>query len=214
MNLIDRPQDVGTPSAPNSRAEVNIGPTYSGMKHSPAVPSAGEPTTVSVVANDPDGISSLTLFYSVNGGVFQTVGMGGGADGIYSGQVPGQSAGARVQFYLTGADSAGAIQTFPQAGPDSRAMFQVSDGSEATNGWRNFRIIMTAADSTFQHRSIEVMSNDRLGATIIDREGDIYYGCGVRLKSSSVDVPILTASATACVFHRMDSIAAHSTRWR
>ena len=184
VNLIDRPQDVGTPSAPNSRAEVNIGPTYSGMKHSPAVPSAGEPTTVSVVANDPDGISSLTLFYSVNGGVFQTVGMGGGADGIYSGQVPGQSAGARVQFYLTGADSAGAIQTFPQAGPDSRAMFQVSDGSEATNGWRNFRIIMTAADSTFQHRSIEVMSNDRLGATIIDREGDIYYGCGVRLKSS------------------------------
>ncbi len=184
VNLIDRPGDVGTPSAPNSRAEVNIGPTYSGMKHSPAVPSAGEPTTVSVVANDPDGISSLTLFYSVNGGAFQTVAMGGGASGLYRGEVPGQSSGARVQFYLTGADSFGATQTFPQAGPDSRAMYQVNDGLAATNGWQNFRIIMTAADSSFQHQAIEVMSNDRLGATIIDREGDIYYGCGVRLKSS------------------------------
>ena len=184
VNIIDRPEDVGTPSAPNSRGEVNIGPTYSGMKHSPAVPSAGEPTTVSVVANDPDGISSLTLFYSVNGGAFQTVSMGGGAGGLYRGEVPGQAAGARVQFYLTGVDSMGATQTFPQEGPDSRAMFQVDDGLAATNGWQNFRIIMTAADSSFQHQSIEVMSNDRLGATIIDREGDIYYGCGVRLKSS------------------------------
>ncbi len=184
VNSIDRPGDVGTPSAPNSRAEVNIGPTYSGMKHSPVVPSAGEPTTVSVVANDPDGISSLTLFYSVNGGAFQTVAMGGGAGGLYRGEVPGQSSGARVQFYLTGADSIGATETFPQAGPDSRAMYQVNDGLAATNGWQNFRIIMTAADSSFQHQSIQVMSNDRLGATIIDREGDIYYGCGVRLKSS------------------------------
>jgi hypothetical protein len=184
VNFIERPEDVGTPSAPNSRAEVNIGPTYTGMKHSPVVPSAGEPTTVSITANDPDGISSLTLFYSVNGGAFQTVAMGGGVGGLYSGEVPGQSSGARVQFYLTGADSLGATQTFPQAGPDSRAMYQVNDGLAATNRWQNFRIIMTAADSSFQHQSIQVMSNDRLGATIIDREGDIYYGCGVRLKSS------------------------------
>jgi len=184
VNLIDRPGDVGTPSAPNSVAVANIGPTYSGMKHSPVVPPAGAPTTISVVATDPDGISSLTLFYSVNGGAFQSVAMGGGAGGAYSGQIPGQSAGAVVQFYLTGADSMGAMESFPPAGPDSRALYKVDDGLAATNGWQNFRIIMTAADSTFQHRSIEVMSNDRLGATIIDRENDIYYGCGVRLKSS------------------------------
>ena len=184
VNFIDRPGDVGTPSAPNSRAEVNIGPTYSGMKHSPVVPAAGEETTISVKARDPDGISVMTLFYSVNGGAFQSVAMGGGAGGLYSGQVPGQSSGARVQFYLTGADSIGATQTFPQAGPDSRAMYQVNDGLAATNGWQNFRIIMTSADTSFQHRSINVMSNDRLEATVIDREEDIYYGCGVRLKSS------------------------------
>jgi hypothetical protein len=87
-------------------------------------------------------------------------------------------------LYLTGADSIGATQTFPQAGPDSRAMYQVNDGLAATNGWQNFRIIMTSADTSFQHRSINVMSNDRLEATVIDREEDIYYGCGVRLKSS------------------------------
>ena len=184
VNFIDRPADVGTPSAPNSRAETNIGPTCSRMKHSPVVPAAGEPTTISVNATDPDGISVMTLFYSVNGGTFQSVAMGASAGGLYSGQVPGQSSGAVVQFYLIGSDAVGASSTFPVAGPDSRALYKVNDGLAATNGWQNFRIIMKPADSTFQHRSIEVMSNDRLEATIIDREEDIYYGCGVRLKSS------------------------------
>ena len=34
------------------------------------------------------------------------------------------------------------------------------------------------------HTPTEVMSNDRIEATVIDREGDIYYNAGVRLKSS------------------------------
>ena len=184
VNLIDRPAEVGTPSAPNSQAEANIGPTFSGMLHSPPVPAAGEATKVSIRATDPDGISGLTLFYSVAGGAFQSLPMGGGSGGVYSAEVPGQAAGSVVQFYVTGVDSQGASASFPPSGPDSRALFQVDDGLAASNGWQNFRIIMTAADSTFQHRAIEVMSNDRLGATIIDRENDIYYGCGVRLKSS------------------------------
>jgi hypothetical protein len=60
----------------------------------------------------------------------------------------------------------------------------VNDNTAATNGWHNFRIITTLADRNFMHTATEVMSNDRIEATIIDREGDIYYGAGVRLKSS------------------------------
>ena len=43
---------------------------------------------------------------------------------------------------------------------------------------------MTNADRDFLHRETEVMSNDRIGCTIIYNESEIYYNCGVRLKGS------------------------------
>ncbi len=85
---------------------------------------------------------------------------------------------------IEGSDSQAATSAFPPEGSDSRALYKVDDGLAATNGLHNFRIVMTADDRDFQHVDTEVMSNDRLGATVIDREGEIYYGCGVRLKSS------------------------------
>ncbi len=183
VNVLDRPSDPGTPSAPNSMAESSIGPTFTGLKHDPPVPAAGEVTTVSVAASDPDGVSSMTLFYSVNGGGFQSAAMTA-IGGRYEAGVPGQSAGATVQFYIAGSDSGGAGAFFPPEGPLSRALYKVNDGLAATNGWHNFRVLLTAADVAFQHSPTEVMSNDRLPCTVIDREGDIYYNCGVRLKSS------------------------------
>jgi hypothetical protein len=56
-NLIDRPEHVGTPSAPNSKAEANIGPAVNDMLHSPAVPDAGEAITVTARAADPDSVT-------------------------------------------------------------------------------------------------------------------------------------------------------------
>ena len=184
VNVIDRPVNSGTPSAPNSRATANAGPTYANLKHSPAVPPASQPVTVSATASDRDGIASMTLFYSVNGGAFAQVAMGGSGTGRYEGNIPGQAAGAVVQFYMQGTDSAGAQSFYPAAGADSRALYKVNDNTAATNGLHNFRIITTNADRDFMHVSTEVMSNDRTEATVIDREGDIYYNAEVRLKSS------------------------------
>jgi hypothetical protein len=73
---------------------------------------------------------------------------------------------------------------FPVAGPGSRAMFKVNDGLAATNGQHNFRILMLPDESNFMHQATEVMSNDRLGTTVIDREEEIYYDVRMRLKSS------------------------------
>lgn len=181
---IDRPVNVGTPSAGNSRAEANIGPTFDGLRHAPAVPAPGEEITVSVESSDPEFITGMTLRYAVNGGAFQAVTMTGDASGRFTGIIPGQAAGAVVQFYLEGVDGAGASAHFPAGGPESRALIKIDDGLAATNGLHNFRIVMTNADRDFMHRNIEVMSNDRFGATIIDREEEIYYGVRVRLKGS------------------------------
>ena len=184
VNVIDRPADPGTPSAPNSTAIVNAGPTYSALKHAPAVPAVSQAITVSALASDPDNVASMSLLYSVNGAAFVSAPMALTGSGKYEGAIPGQTAGAVIQYYLRGTDGAGAVTFCPAAGPDSRALCKVNDGAAATNGWHNFRIITTNADRDFMHTPTEVMSNDRIEATVIDRETDIYYDVGIRLKSS------------------------------
>ena len=184
VTIIDRPQHVGTPSAPNSRAESNIGPSIRGFIHAPAVPTASQAVTVTAQATDPDSVSGMTLFFSVNGAAFQSVPMGAGTNGSYTGTIPGQTASKVVQCYVQGTDGLGVTSLFPAAGPYSRALYKVDDGLAATNGQHNFRIVVTNAERDFIHQLIEVMSNDRVGATIIDREEDIYYDVQLRLKGS------------------------------
>lgn len=183
-NVIARPVNVGTPSTINSRAESNMGPTFDGMKHSPAVPNAGQPITVSLQAEDPDVITGMTLRFSVNGGAFQSTFMSGVGGGRFEGTIPGQIASAVVQFYVEGVDGLGGVSQFPAGGPDSRALIKVNDGLASNTGIHNFRIIMTNADRDLMHTNIEVMSNARFDATVIDREEEIYYGARVRLKGS------------------------------
>ncbi len=182
--LIDRPDTPGTPGVANSRAVANIGPTYEGLIHSPPVPPAGAPTTVSVTPSDPDGMGTLTLFYSVESGSFSSVAMAPDAEGVYSAQIPGQSAGSVVQFYVQASDGLGATAFFPATGPDSSALYEVEDGRASGTGLGNFRLIMTPDDDTWMHTNINVMSNDRLGSTVIYNESEIFYDTGVRLKSS------------------------------
>ena len=184
VNVLDRVVNPGTPGAVNSRAEANAGPTFSHLKHSPAVPSAGVETTISCSAGDSDTVSEMTLYYSVNGAAFASAAMASSGDGKFIGSIPGQPAGAVVQFYVRGTDGSGVHAFHPAAGPDSRALYKVNDNQAATNGWHNFRVITTNADRTWMHTNYNTMSNDLIGCTVIDRENDIYYGVGVHLKSS------------------------------
>jgi hypothetical protein len=119
------PTNLGTPGAPNSRAVSNAGPAVYEVVHSPALPAANEPVVVTARAQDPDGIASLRIKYrldAVTPGNFQSLdmndtGINGDAiagDGVYSGTLPGQVAGAAISFYLEASDPLGAANTFPQ----------------------------------------------------------------------------------------------------
>ncbi|RYD34184.1 MAG: hypothetical protein EOP86_11585, partial [Verrucomicrobiaceae bacterium] len=180
--------DGGTPGAANSTLAANAGPELNGLTHFPVVPAAGAPATVSVNATDPDGITGLTLFYSVNGVDFSSTPMTSNGSGKFSGTVPAQAKGAKVQFYVSAQDNAGAVSLEPAAGLDSRAMIPWEDGQAKLDYGpvqpNNFRIVMTAADVSFMHTNTQVMSNDPLGCTVIYNESSIYYDCGVRLKGS------------------------------
>ena len=176
----------GTPGMVNTASSANIGPTYAGLHHEPAVPAAMAPVTVSISAADPDAITSMTLWWRPDGAAWASQSMTSDPSQPqrYSAVLPGQTAGKIVQFYVQGTDSQNVISTFPSAGPDSRALYKVNDGQAKTNGLHNVRLVMMAADATTMHATINLMSNQRLGATLIYDEREIFYNVGLRLKGS------------------------------
>lgn len=188
QELLPRPVTGGTPGAPNSRFVANGGPTFRNATHSPAVPAASQPVTVSAEIADPNGIASATLFYSLNGGGFASTPMTL-TSGQYRATIAGQIASTKAQFYIQAQDNLGAISTFPAAGTASRAMIPWDDGQARLtlpSGAKphNVRIVMTATDTNTLHAVTNVMSNDFLPCTVIYDERDIYYHCGVHLKGS------------------------------
>lgn len=178
----------GTPGSANTALVANLGPTFSGLMHSPAVPAANQPATVNVTATDPDGLGAASLFYAVNGGTFASIPMTDQGAGRFSAIIPAQASGTKVQFYVQGADGLGVLGFAPPAGASSRAIIPWDDGQARLTqkgvAPNNLRIVMTPADTITLHTLTNVMSNDRLPCTVIWNERDVYYDSGTHLHGS------------------------------
>jgi hypothetical protein len=182
--LLDVPVLHGTPGSQNTAFTPNIGPTYSDLRHSPVVPAPFEPVTISVRASDPDGVAALTLWSRPDGGNWTSGSMSPDVSGLYTATIPGKAGSAIVQFYVEGIDGLGAKSTFPAGGTNSRALYKVDDGLAATNGLHNIRLVTLTADADQLFQTVNLMSNERLSATLIYDENQIFYEVGLRLKGS------------------------------
>ncbi len=187
---LPRPVLRGTPGAPNSTLVGNLGPAFEGFQHSPVVPQPNQPVTISVNAHDPQGVNSVTLHWSANGGTWQSAPMTPGALAAppgyanYSATLAGQAAGTLVQFYVQATDGLGASATFPARGANSRAFFKVDEGKPLMTQLHRFSLLMSAADANLLHAPTNVMSNDRLGLTVVYNEREVFYDVGVHLQGS------------------------------
>ena len=181
--VLAMPDRFGTPGRQNSTHQANIGPTYEGFRHSPAVPAAGESITVSVTAADPDGVASMDLWYNVNEIGWTSVSMTPGAGGGYTGVIPGQAGTAIIQFYVQGEDTLGAGSAWPAGGADSRALIKIDDGL-AVPEKHNVRLILLDGDSEVLHEWYNLLSNRRFGATVVYNENEVFYDARVRLRGS------------------------------
>jgi len=188
LTELPAPDLVGTPGARNSQYAVNLGPTFSGLTHAPAVPADGETVAVTVAASDPDGVATGVLRYAVDSGAWHTLPMSISAIGSnrvsLAASVPGQTARSVVQFYAEATDGLGATATCPADGTNSRALFEVSDGTAASARLRTVRIIMTPTDTSYLFRVENMMSNERLSCTVITDEKTIAYDAGLHLQGS------------------------------
>ena len=179
------PTRLGTPGAANSRAIANAGPTISGLTHSPPVPAAGSPVTVSLAAADPDGVASATLHYRLDAAAsFTSTPMTLDA-GKWAAQIPGQAAGAIIQFYSEVLDAPGASSFGPAQGSDSRALVQWADGQAPALQAYQFRLIMLTADRDFLLANLNRLSNERRPGTLIYRGSEIFHDAGVRLQGTA-----------------------------
>ena len=180
----------GTPGARNSTYATNVGPTFESFGHSPVIPLASLPVTVSVNASDPQGVSAVTLWWSTNFTSWQTVSMSAGSGPAspgyvnYTGSVPGLPAGTLVQFFVQATDGLGAISTYPAGGTNSRALFKVDEGKALMTQLHRFRLLMLPSEADFLHASTNVMSNDKLGLTVVYDEREVFYDSGIHLQSS------------------------------
>ncbi len=180
----------GTPGARNSRWVANVGPTFDSFSHTRPVPAPGEAVTVSVNAEDPDGVAAVRLFYSVDSGAWTSTPMSAGANGTYTGTIPGQAASSVVQFYVSATDTAGAVATYPARGTASGALFKVNDNLANLPLAHNVRLIVTPDNINLLHGNAQgvnqtnVMSNDLVPCTVIYDENRVYYDCGVHLRGS------------------------------
>jgi hypothetical protein len=183
--ILDQPAVSGTPGRQNSAYSTSLGPGLSGLIHHPALPSAGEAITVSVRAGDPDGVGSLLLRYSINGGTFQSASMTPAGRDLWSAIIPGQSNNAQVHFYIEARDAtpAGNLSYAPPRGPESRAVITVS--SPDTGGLsQSIRINMLTSEANAMNNANDILSNHRFGCTLITDEKNIAYDSGIRLRGS------------------------------
>ncbi len=178
--ILQSPTDNGTPGAQNSAYEVNVGPTYSGMIHSPLIPAANQAVTVSIEANDPNEVRSMVLRWRRNGGGWNDVAMTDSAGGVYTGTIPGQASSQVVQFYVVGTDRLGQSSTYPVRGEESRALFQVNPGASTTRPIDTLHVIMRSADNSQLFTSANRMSNNYVGGTLIRGGEEVFYDVQVR----------------------------------
>jgi len=183
--VLKQPMASGTPGSQNSNYRANVGPDIWGLKHSPSVPEAGEPITISAHAGDVDGVGSVTLKYSLNEGSFQSQTMVHDGDGLWTGVIPAASDGTIIQFYLEAEDQSAnqSVSYAPARGINSRALIKIATPNLGTLK-HSIRINMLASDASLMHDQNKTISNARHGCTVITDENTIAYDAGVRLRGS------------------------------
>lgn len=196
---LDTPGALGTPGAPSRRPPSNPGPFFADVIHRPVLPEAGQPVRVRARVTDPDGVARVTLRFRRDPdrelGSTPMVDDGTGpdelpGDGIYTGVIPGQNAGALVAFHLTADDAASpaAPSVFPSRAPEHEALVRWGEPA-SVSAFGTYRVWLTqAGHDVWAGR--EKMSNEDVPVTFVYGAHRVSYDAGARYSGSSYTAPI------------------------
>ena len=184
------PELTGTPGKRNSVHRPNLGPVFRDVRHSPVIPGPGDTVHITAGVYDPDGISSVTLYYKPDRvSSYRQTEMyddgkhadGAANDGIYGGDVPKNPARQTVAFCIKAKDKKNRSDSWPR---DLKApsLYRIERNAMKSD-LSTYRIIMTAEDARELTRRIS-LSNEPLNATFIFNERDVYYQVTCRYTGS------------------------------
>jgi hypothetical protein len=102
------------------------------ITHTPveSQPSTTQPTAITATITStaaPINESACRVYYKINGGAFQNVGMSNVGGDDYTGNIPAQTAGTFVQYYVYGQDNDGNSATHPSTAPVTLHPFYVGE---------------------------------------------------------------------------------------
>lgn len=125
---------VAPATAPATPASYTVSSLSSitGMAISPTVPTPSDVVTVSATITDIQGVTTAELYYKVNSGSYSTVTMGHTGD-VYSGNIPAQSAGDVVSYYIKVTNASSLITYAPADAPTTPATYTVAGTPAITN---------------------------------------------------------------------------------
>ncbi len=121
-------------TAPTTPASYTVSSLSSitGMTISPTIPTPSDVVTVSATITDVQGITTAELYYKVNSGSYNTVTMGHTGD-LYSGNIPAQSAGDVVSYYIKVTNASSLITYSPADALTTPAAYTVAGTPAITN---------------------------------------------------------------------------------
>jgi hypothetical protein len=101
------PANLGTPGQQNSTWIANAGPTIENVQHSPVLPAANEPITVTATVRDPQGIGTVRLIYrnDSTGGGEETIDMVDHSSGTFTATIEGAAKGQLIAFRVEADDA-------------------------------------------------------------------------------------------------------------
>jgi len=195
---MDLPAHLGTPGAPNSAAQANIGPAISEVGHRPALPAANQPIRVSARLHDPDRVGTALLRYRIDPGAtianipLRDDGDQGdpvAGDGEYTALIPGQPAGTLVAFWIECVDvlNGTLVSRFPQDAPTLSCLVRVGE-FVPEGAFGTYRFWITQATHAFWS-SRERMSNESLDCTFVYGNNRIIYNASAHYAGSAFTSP-------------------------
>jgi regulation of enolase protein 1 (concanavalin A-like superfamily) len=190
---MDVPKNLGTPGQPNSRRRANGAPAIYDVTHFPALPRSNEPVLVTSRVSDPDNVAAPRVLYRLDPNqalttvVMRDDGLGGddlAGDGLFSGLIPGQSAGVRVAFRISASDDSAASvsSVFPPNAPEGECLIRFED-TIPFGSFAHYHMWNTAAVDSARSAS-RALDNTYRDATLVYGSARIIYNAGFRDKGS------------------------------
>ncbi len=145
----------------------DLPPSVSNITQTPTFPTSSDSTTISADVSDDVGVSTVKLYYSVDGSNYTGIDMVQTKGATYQGTIPAQSDGSRVEYFIQATDTGGNTTTSDTkgyfSGTTQISKIKVND-ENGTNEYIGYYVriegYITVATGTFNSSSNDIYVED------------------------------------------------------